>query len=84
MSAAGERPVTAPGRRLPSIFDGFPTGVPVTFDALEVAMAADTERRILATLDRAVGYLADRQPAATPGEQLPEASSPRSGGPSPP
>lgn len=57
MTATSEWP-PAPGRRLPSIFDEFPVGTPVTLDALEVAMAADAERRTLAALDRALANLA--------------------------
>lgn len=59
MTTEGERPATPPGRRLPSIFDQFPAGTPVTLDALETAMAANTERRILAVLDRVLARRSD-------------------------
>lgn len=42
-------------RKLPSIFDRFPPGVPASADDLEKAMEADHERRTLAALDRAAG-----------------------------
>ncbi|MBA4190578.1 MAG: hypothetical protein C0467_21535 [Planctomycetaceae bacterium] len=41
-----------PGRRLPSIFDGVPPGTPLSLSVLETLMQADTQRRILAVLDR--------------------------------
>ena len=43
------------GRRLPSIFDYLPLGVPVSLDDLELLMQVDTERRVLAVLDRVFG-----------------------------
>jgi hypothetical protein len=40
-------------RQLPSIFDQFPKGEPVTAEQLELAMEKDHEDRTLAALDRA-------------------------------
>jgi hypothetical protein len=59
VTTEGERPATPPRRRLPSIFDQFLAGTPVTLDALEKAMAADTERRIRAVLDRVLARRPD-------------------------
>lgn len=52
MSDPTDRRAPSRGQRLPSVFDVFPVGTPFTLDDLERAMAADTERRILAVLDR--------------------------------
>lgn len=41
-----------PGRRLPSIFDGVPSGTPLSLRDLETIMQVDTQQRILAVLDR--------------------------------
>ena len=46
-----------PPGHLASIFDAFPPGLPLTLDALELAMSRDTERRCLAALDRALARL---------------------------
>jgi hypothetical protein len=56
---------------LPSIFDAFPPGTPLTLEALEDAMAADFERRTLAALDRALDRLAG---GANPGGSCPPAA----------
>ena len=45
-------------RRLPSVFDTFSPGTPLSLDDLELAMSRDTERRALAALDRALARLA--------------------------
>ncbi len=51
-------------RRLPSIFDNITDGARVSLDDLETLMQADTERRILAVLDRVL----DAPHAAMPPE----------------
>lgn len=50
---SGTRDSPAPGQRLASIFDGLPPDTPLSLEDLEALMRADTERRILAVLDRA-------------------------------
>lgn len=51
-----------PGRRLPSIFDGVPPGTPLSLRDLETLMQADTQRRILAVLDRMFAAQHEPQP----------------------
>ena len=65
MSDTGHPPAPE-RRRLPSIFDGFPPGTPLSLDALELAMGRDTERRCLAALDRALTRLAAPGPHRPP------------------
>lgn len=73
-----DRPAVTPRGRLPSVFDHFPPGAALTLADLERAMAADTERRIVAALDRALARLADADGRST------EEGPPRSAGSSPP
>ncbi len=56
------------GRRLRSIFDNIPADTPLSLVDLETLMQADTERRILAVLDRVF--------AAHPDAQSPEPAEP--------
>jgi hypothetical protein len=60
-----------PGR-LASIFDAFPPGTPLSLDALELAMARDTENRCLAALDRALARLAAPALPTLPSPVTPE------------
>ncbi len=54
MSDPAERPATSHGR-WPGVFDSFPSGTHLALGAVEVAMAADTELRIVAASEGDLG-----------------------------
>jgi hypothetical protein len=57
--------VPARGRRLESIFDDVPPGTLLSLDDLELLMQNDTQRRIIAVLDRVIPQAHDEQPPGT-------------------
>jgi hypothetical protein len=63
-------------RRLPSVLDSSPTGVPVDLDALELAMENDTQSRTLATLERVFGTAPDADGAVLAPPLIPHPGDP--------